>query len=163
MGDEATAPETSAPDTQTDTSAAPETGTTAPDRLPDDHPVVVALKKANDEAAATRKRLKEIEDAEKTELQRATDDHQAEKTRADGLEAELKRLQVAIKHGISDQDIGLLGTDPKEFEANAKRVAELAGSQKKKQGNRVSREGANSTAAASEEAAFVRGLFNPGG
>lgn len=159
MGDEATAPETSAADTQTETPAAPETGT--PDRLPDDHPVVVALKKANDEAAATRKRLKEIEDAEKTELQRATDDHQAEKTRADGLEAELKRLQVAIKHGISDEDIGLLGTDPKEFEAKAKRVAELAGSQKK-QGNRVSREGANSTAAASEEAAFVSDLFSGG-
>ncbi len=46
----------------------------AGDRLPDDHPVVKALAKANKEAEAARLRLKEIDDANKTELQKAKDE-----------------------------------------------------------------------------------------
>lgn len=157
MADAPTAPETGAPPAAPATPAtepAAPAASTEPARLPDDHPLVKAYE-------ATRGELKSLKDAEKTELQRATDDLQSEKTRADGLETELARLRVAVKHGISDTDIGLLGSDPKEFEANAKRIAELAGSQKKS-GNHVPREGQPTSAAPSDERAFVRELFSGG-
>src|SRR5690554_4394652 len=101
MGDTTDAPETDAPE------QAPETGTsttdTAPIQLPDDHPLVKALK-------ATRDELKTVRDAEKTDLQRATDDLTSERNRATGLETELHQLRSALKHGIDLEDVDLLGT-----------------------------------------------------
>ena len=45
----------------------------ATDRLPVDHPAAKALAKANREAEEARRRLKEIEDRDKSELQKAAD------------------------------------------------------------------------------------------
>lgn len=44
-----------------------------PDRLPDDHPAAKALEKANKEAETLRLKLKEIEDRDKSELQKLQD------------------------------------------------------------------------------------------
>lgn len=62
----------------TDAANAPATGdeqppSTSDERLPDDHPAVVALAKANKEAEAARLKVKEMEDRDKSELQRAQD------------------------------------------------------------------------------------------
>lgn len=53
------------------TPSTPETPTT--DRLPDDHPAAKALAKANKEAETLRLKLQEIEDRDKSELQKLQD------------------------------------------------------------------------------------------
>jgi hypothetical protein len=60
---------TDAPPAEPATPSTPETPAT--DRLPDDHPAVKALAKANDEAKTLRLRLQEIEDRDKSDLQKA--------------------------------------------------------------------------------------------
>lgn len=49
---------------------APPAPTPEPDRLPDDHPAAKALAKANKEAETLRLKLQEIEDRDKSELQK---------------------------------------------------------------------------------------------
>lgn len=95
----------------------------------------VALANVRAEAAASRVELKElrpiankykeIQDAEKTELQRAQEALEAERTRATQLDVELKLAQALAKYGITEDNADLLGTDPEKFEANAKRLGEL--------------------------------------
>lgn len=61
--------------TEVDTPAppAPSTEPPATDRLPDDHPAAKALAKANKEAETLRLKLQEIEDRDKTELDKLKD------------------------------------------------------------------------------------------
>lgn len=131
MADETPAPETDAPENTPDPTE-PATGPETPqhDRLPDDHPVVVALNKANREAAAQRAKVKEFEDAQKDDLTRLSDNLAAEKDRADKAEAETARLRAAVEHGLTADDLDLLGNGtPKEIAERAKRLADRIGSQ----------------------------------
>jgi hypothetical protein len=56
--------------TPTPDTPAPAPEPTHPDRLPDDHPAAKALAKANKEAETLRLKLQEIEDRDKSELQK---------------------------------------------------------------------------------------------
>lgn len=111
-------------------------------------------------AKATR--LDEIEAANQTE---------AEKTakRIADLEAELNntrrdsmRLKIATEHGITDADdieLFLTGTDEETLTKQAKRLADRE-ADRKKNGNRVPREGQTSSPGDNDERAFTRELFS---
>lgn len=105
----------------TGTGDAPATG----DRLPDDHPVVKALKKANEEAAAARKKVKEYEDQGKSETQRLNDDLAAQRKRADEAETKALRLEVAAAKGLNAaQAKRLVGSTREELEQDADEILE---------------------------------------
>jgi hypothetical protein len=78
--------------------------------------------KANADKA---KRFDEFEESQKTELQKAADAAAAAKADADATRAELARMQAAVKHGLSEDDLDLLGTHgtPDEIEARAEKLA----------------------------------------
>lgn len=88
------------------------------------------IRKANAEAANLRKRLKELEplaakakdleDATKSDIERATGEAAAATSRADKAEGELLRLRVAIRKGLTEtQAKRLIGTSEEELEADA--------------------------------------------
>lgn len=117
--------------------------------------------KANADAAT---RLTEIEESQKSETQKLADAKTAAEKAAADAKAEALRWRIAAKHGITDEqaELYLTGTDEETLTKQAKGLAELA-SDRKKQGNHVSREGTNSNATPSDEKAFVRQLFGGGG
>lgn len=103
-------------------------GSGAPARLPDDHPLVRAFNATKTELAAARNTVKQFEDANKTDLERATGERDSEKARADTAEAEAARMRSALKHGLSIDDLDLLGNGTAdEIEARAARLAERLG------------------------------------
>lgn len=72
-----------------------------------------------------KKRLDEIEGANKTELQKLTESHESVKTERDGLAAETARLRAAIKFELSIEDVEALdGVPPDKVEALAERLAQ---------------------------------------
>ena len=96
-------------------------------RLADDHPVVVALNKANKEAEAARlekkqlaAKLKEYEDAGKSELEKAqTRIAEADFSRQEA-EARALRMEVAMDKGLTvAQAKRLVGTTKEELEKDA--------------------------------------------
>jgi hypothetical protein len=117
-------------------------------------------KRAKENADAA-KRLTEIEDAQKSEAQKAAD-------RIAALEKELTtshlaalRARVQAKHGIDDEDADLFltGSDEATLTRQAERLAGRS-DERKKQGNHAPREGANqSTSKSGDEREFVRSLF----
>lgn len=78
--------------------------------------------KANADKA---KRFDEFEESQKSELQKAADAAAKAKADADQTRAELARMKAAVKHGLSEDDLDLLGTHgtPEEIEARAERLA----------------------------------------
>lgn len=77
--------------------------------------------KENAEAA---QRLTEIEEAQKTEQQKLADAAEQARREAAETAAELAKLRAAVKHGLSDDDLDLLGTGTaEEIEARAERLA----------------------------------------
>lgn len=135
MADDTTASETDAPEAPDQPEPEKGTGEEAADsqheRLPDDHPVVKALRKANEEAAAARRKVKEYEDANLTELERAQSDRDAEKARADAAVSEAARLRAALRHGLSEDDLDLIGDGtPEEIEQRAEKLAARIGAEK---------------------------------
>jgi hypothetical protein len=113
--------------------------------------------KANAEAA---KRLAEIEEANKTEAQKAADRLAAAERDAAAARSEALRLRVASKHGISDEhaDLFLTGADEASLNRQAEALIALRQEQKK-QGNHVPREGSYSTATDNDERATARAIF----
>lgn len=84
------------------------------------------VKQLREEAAGYRVRLKEIEDSEKTELQRATEAAEAAQRELEASRQEAARLRIAAKHGIGESHLDLLtGADEDELEARAKKLADL--------------------------------------
>jgi len=95
------------------------------ENLPDDHPVVIALRKANKEAADARAKVKEFEDRDKSELDLALEAAaEAGKAKAEA-ELENQRLRAAVDFGLSPEDLALLGDGPADgFRDRAKALAE---------------------------------------
>ena len=72
------------------------------------------------ENAGAAKRLKELEDADKTELQKATDKAATEATEHAKTRGELLRLRVAMRKGLTEtQAKRLVGETEEELEADA--------------------------------------------
>jgi len=156
MGEQNTAPETGAPE-QTPEPGTPDTPTdqSTPIQLPDDHPLVKAHQANKDE-------LKRLRDEKKSDIQRVTDDLEAERKRASNLETEVLQLRAALKHHIPLEDLDLLGTGTaEEIESRAQRLANRDAN-RKKQGNVVPTEGSTTPPKPNDETAFVRQLFGPG-
>lgn len=105
-------------------------------------------------------RLKEIEDANKDELTRATEALSAAEAARDQAVAEGLRFRIAAKHGISDEDaeLFLTGKDEDTLLAQAKRLADRE-ADRKKNGNQAPREGTNPTATGGDDVQFARGLL----
>lgn len=84
--------------------------------------------KANADAAS---RLSQIEDANKTEVQRATDALTAEKARADAAEKRASALTIATHHKLGPEDAELLANQPDEdaMKALADRLGKAAAEQ----------------------------------
>jgi hypothetical protein len=77
--------------------------------------------KDNSEAA---KRLAEIEESQKTEQQKLADAAELARKEAAETAVELAKLRAAVKHGLNDEDLELLGSGtPDEIEARAERLA----------------------------------------
>lgn len=77
--------------------------------------------KANVEAA---QRLAQLEDANKSELERQAEALTRTQQERDAALTEAARLRAAVKHGLSDDDLDLLGTGtPDEIEARASKLA----------------------------------------
>ena len=118
--------------------------------------------KANADAA---KRLEEIEAANKSEIEKATDKAATAEQRAATAEAEALRLRVAVKHGISleDADLFLTGTDEETLTKQAERLTERV-TDRKKNGNVVPKEGTTPRDPATDPMReFTRKLFDPAG
>lgn len=88
------------------------------------------IRKANAEAANLRKRLKdleplaakakELEDSGKSDLERLTSEAQGHASRAEKAEAELMRLRVAMRKGLTEtQAKRLVGASEDELEEDA--------------------------------------------
>lgn len=129
------------------------------------------VKKLRDEAAKYRteakanadaaKRLAEIEEANKTEVQKATERlAAAEKAAADARREALK-FKIAARFNIGDEDADLFltGTDEETLTKQAERLAGRE-SDRKKNGNVVPKEGAATPPAGADPVReFARGLF----
>ena len=88
--------------------------------------------KANRDAA---KRLAEIEDANKTEVQKLADAKTASDTVAATAQNELMRLRVAMRKGLTEaQAKRLVGSTEEEIEADADELLESFGVQKTEPG-----------------------------
>jgi hypothetical protein len=102
-----------------------------PDEFPPDHPLVrtLAAQKAQIRELKTKaNRLDQLEEATKSEAERATDRIAAETARADAAEAALIRYEVATEQGVPANAMKFLtGTTRQEIEASAKDVLELIG------------------------------------
>jgi len=114
--------------------------------------------KENSNAA---QRLAEIEEANKSEAQKAADREAAATQRAVEAEARAARRDVALEHGLSKDDAALLDnlTDEEAMKALAVR---LASASERGKTNRVPGEGANPKSKEDPMQEFTRRLFkNP--
>lgn len=132
---------------------------TDPARLPADHPLVRALAAQKDEIKALKAkavRLDEIEDASKTEAQRAAEAQAAAEKRLAEAEARVTRRDVALEHSLSREDAALLDdlTDEDAMRRLAERLAQSATAHR----NYVPNEGSNPQPQSDDRREFVRRL-----
>jgi hypothetical protein len=116
--------------------------------------------KSNAEAA---KRLAEIEDAQKTESQKAAEALAKAEQRASAAEQRATALSIATEHKLGKDDAETLALLPDE-DSMRKLAQRLAGqaAEQKKNGNRVPSEGTVTKPPATDERTFVRNLFGSG-
>lgn len=76
------------------------------------------------ENADKAKRLDEIEEANKSEQQKLSEAAEQARKEAAETAVELAKLRAAVKHGLTDDDLDLLGTGtPEEIDVRAERLA----------------------------------------
>lgn len=116
MTDEATATQEAPEDTETVDTPDEKSG----DRLPDDHPVVKALNKANEEAKQARLRIKEFEDRDKSDQERLAEKASELEGKLTTAEANAARFEIALEKGLTkSQAKRLVGSTREELEADA--------------------------------------------
>lgn len=129
MSEETEAPETGAESTETDETQ--HSTDEQPIQLPDDHPLVRTLAAQKDQIKELRekaKRLDEIEDSQKTEAERASDQLAEATQRAEAAETALIQRDVAMEKGVPAKALKFLtGTTREEIEASADEVLGLIG------------------------------------
>ena len=116
-------------------------------------------KRAKDNATAA-KRLAEIEDAQKSAEQKASEALSAAEQRAAQAEARALRRDVALEHKLTAEDAALLDsiTDEDAMRALAVRLAQSE-VERKKSGNHAPREGNTPAPGSSPDRETVRTLF----
>lgn len=174
-------------------STAPATGATDGDQPADlgeaGKKAIAAMKAERDAArrdaragAEAIKKLAELEDAQKSEVDRAMDrvtKAEAEVAKVPSLVAQSLKAHLVALHDINDEDaeLFLTASDPdvlikqigrltqRQADAEEKQRAEreAAEAESKKRGNHVPREGTPPPNAGNDDLAFARNLFNPGG
>lgn len=109
---------------------------------------------------AKAERLDQLEEANKSELQKMTDRLNALEKERDDAAARTLRLEVAADYGIprDDAELFLTGTDETTLKRQAQRLVDRD-TERKKNGNHVPREGANPVIADNDERATARLLF----
>lgn len=76
------------------------------------------------ENADKARRFDELEEANKSEQQKLADAAELARKEAAETATELAKLRAAVKHGLTDDDLELLGTGtPEEIESRAERLA----------------------------------------
>lgn len=136
-----------------------------PNELPDDHPLVKTLaaqKAAIKELKAKASRLDEIEEAQKSESEKAADRIAKAEAAAASVPAQVSealRAHLVALHGIDTDkaELYLTATEPELLLKQVAGLVDMSDTRKKK--NIVPREGNNPTPSESDERAFVRGLF----
>lgn len=124
------------------------------------------------ENAEARKRLDEIEAANKTEIEKAAEARTKAEQERDAARAEALRFRVAAAHGIStapaadggpsDAELFLTASDEATLTKQAERLLGRD-AERKRTGNVAPREGTNPPAGGDQEAAsFMRQLLGPG-
>lgn len=111
MADEPTPPE---PATEPEPTP-PEPAPSGPDRLPDDHPLVKAYQATKTQLADAKSKVKEFEDANKTEQEKLTEAKALAEKEATTKGSQLLRLEVALEKAPD-------GMPPKEVAKWAKRL-----------------------------------------
>lgn len=119
--------ETGTPESETDANSQ-ESKTDEFAQLPADHPLVTALERQKAENKTLRERaakLDEIEEAQKTEAEKAADRLAAAEQRTADLTARAARLELALEYRLSKDDAALLEgvTDPDALQRLAQRLA----------------------------------------
>lgn len=95
----------------------------AEDRLRDDHPVVKALAKANEEAKQARLKVKEFEDRDKTETERVAEKAAELEKNLTTAQADAVRFEIALDKGLTkSQAKRLVGSSREELEADAEEL-----------------------------------------
>jgi hypothetical protein len=117
--------------------------------------------------AAAAKKLGELEDAQKTEAEKAADKvakAEAEVASVPSKVAEALKTHLVALHEIDSEDADLFLT-AQEPELLLKQVTRLLfqGSDKRRKKQIVAQEGENPTAATNDEATFARDLFGSSG
>ena len=119
--------------------------------------------RAKDNKSAADK-LAELEEAQKSEIEKVADRAAAAEKAAAEAKAEALRWKVAAKHGISDEDADLFltGTDEETLTKQAERLAQRSET-RKKNGNVVPKEGTTHREPPEDEMReFTRALFQGG-
>lgn len=116
-------------------------------------------KRAKENAKAAQQ-LSEIEEAKKSEADKANDRIRELEERATAAQRDALRFKVASKYGIGDEDADLFlnGSDEETLQKQAERLSSKQ-DERKKQGNRAPNEGAPTPPAEGDDRQFVRELF----
>ena len=117
-----------------------------------------------DDLKAKAQRLDEIEAANKSEIELATEARTAAEQAAAQAQAEALRWKIAAKHQITDEDaeLFLTGTDEETLTKQAERLSQRT-SDRKKTGNHVPREGTTPSDPPKDDLReFTRQLFQGG-
>src|SRR5690606_10767113 len=101
-------------------------------RLPDDHPLVKAYQATKTQLAEAKSRVKEFEDATKTEQEKLTERLSELEKEKDSAASQLTRLEVALEHapeGMPAKEVArwakrLYGYTREEVEADAAELFE---------------------------------------
>src|SRR5690606_22671657 len=127
MADEPTVEETAAEPEPT-----PDSAPSVPDRLPDDHPLAKSYQATKTQRAEAQSRVKEFEDATKTEQEKLSERLSELEKEKDSATSQLIRLQVALEHapeGMPAKEVArwakrLSGSTREELEADAAELFE---------------------------------------
>lgn len=147
-----------------------DTATDGPVTLPDDHPLVRALAAQKDEIKALKeksRRLDEIDEAQKSDAERAAEALATAKAEAAEATAELLRYRTAAAHGITDSEdieLFLTGKDEETLERQAKalsaRIAAGSGPRAPKPDPNQGRSGASPATTADQFASAIESQFS---
>lgn len=112
------------------------------------------------ENAAAATRLRELEDAQKSDAEKQADRVRQLEAERDNARRDVLRFKVASQYGITgeDADLFLTASDEETLTKQAERLAGRAEAQAKR-GNHVPREGTTSSHVDTDEREAVRTLF----